>query len=180
MSARLGSFITAGIVLLLVIVGVLVYQTPEGPIEPAAGNNQVRIGKGKMQAERLSGHAWTVNYDRIHTNTDETVVDLDGVHDGIIYRGGKPYLRVQAQHLQVNTLTKDFTASGRIHVERIGKANFHDFESDAGTWTNALQRLYLPHKTVVELEDGKKITVERAGINLATGHIHVEGVQGTM
>jgi hypothetical protein len=180
MTTKLGLVIVLAIVLGLGAIAAVVFTTPEEAAAPPPHGSQVQIGKGVAQGERLHGHAWTADYEKITTNSDQSIVDLDTVRNGVIYKNGKPYLKVRATHLTVNTVTRDFSAVGPLHVERIGKSKFRWFESDAGTWTNATQKLLLPNKTTVGLDDGHTVTVGRASINIATGHIHLEHIESVM
>lgn len=179
MSSRIGLWITAGIGALLALIAVLVFTSPVPVPTAPAQSSQLELQKGRAGGERMKTHAWTADYDRITTNADQTVVDLQGVHDGVIYKEGKPYLRVTAEHLKVNTLTKDFTATGKLHVERIAGSRFKSFDTDAGTWYDAPKRLVFPHSTLITMRDGTSIRVGRAGLNLTNGHIHMESVAGT-
>jgi hypothetical protein len=175
---KLGLWLTGGIGVLLAAIAILAFTAPT-TIPPATSTaTQIQLGKGHAQGERLKTHAWSADYDRITTSADQTVIELQGVHDGLIYKDGKPYLRVSAEHLTVNTLTKDFTANGRLHVERISGSRFRSFDTDAGSWNDAQKRIVFPDKTLITMRDGTRVNVGRAGLNLTTGHIHLEGVAG--
>ncbi len=179
MSSRAGLWITAGVGVLLVLISIMVFTAPTSVPPATPQSNQIELGKGHALGERLKTHAWSADYDKITTSADQTVVELEGVHDGLIYKDGKPFLRVTAKHLTVNTLTKDFTAAGKLHIERIEGSRFKSFDTDAGTWYDAQKRIVFPHPTLITMRDGTAVRVGKAGVNLNNGHIHLESVAGS-
>ncbi|MBV9270856.1 MAG: hypothetical protein JO165_07175, partial [Candidatus Eremiobacteraeota bacterium] len=99
---------------------------------------------------------------------------IDGVKHGILYKKAKPYLNLAAKHVQVNTQTFDFTATGQVHIEdaRPG-AQTRAFDTDLVQWANALKLLTLPHPSLIHTGDQMlkvdSITVDFNKTEIRTG-----------
>ena len=63
--------------------------------------------------------SWTFDYTKAHLSPDGLTGSVDGVRDGVIFRKGKPYLRISAQHIQVDVqslnLYRDRKDAHRTH-----------------------------------------------------------------
>ncbi len=120
------------------------------------------------------------SYDKMVANADQTQLELDGVHDGIIYKKGKPYLLVRARHMTVNTITHDFSARGPIHVETASGNPKREFDSTAADWSDSTQKLSLPEP--IEIRSGAKepLFVGSLEFNVRTGEIELHYIRGAV
>jgi hypothetical protein len=168
-----------GILLALYIVaGVYLAGQHEAIVPPT--NSPVIFNGGKALGHRLKGRSWTADYDRIVSNTDQTVLELEGVHDAVIFKNDKPYLRMRAKHMTVNTLTHDFTATGPIHVETADSKRKQTFQTDAASWSDAAQRLALPHQVEVDTGAGLPLLVGSVQLDVKKGEIELHKVAGAV
>ncbi len=151
----------------------------EIPPPPNTTNIVARYG-GTAAGERISSKSWTLRYDRMVASGDQTIVDLFGVHDGTIFKAGKPYLSVRAAHLTVNTISHDFTANGPLHVATIGAKPPRSFDTNYASWSDALQRLLCEHKTIIATGADTPMTVSRMELDVKTGDVDLSDASGSV
>lgn len=163
---------------LLVFVGVGIYRAGLD-LPPAPTVQPVVVEHGLAQGRRLSGPSWRFDYDKVQTSPDGSMSDIQGVHDGILFRKGKPYLRLTAQHLSVNTVTNDFSASGPIHLETVDRVHPRELDTDAAVWTNASQVLTLARPVTID-DEGAKVVVSNVTIDFRSGKSRAGPIAGTM
>ncbi len=169
------------LVLIVAILGILA----EGVVlsgrdlPPPPGAQPVVLGAGGVTAHKMSTKSWSLFYDRAQTSPDGSLAEIDGIHNGVFYRKGKPYITLTARHVSVNTLSNDFTATGDVHVTEIkGKAS-RTFDTDLIVWTNATKLLTLNHPSVIKT--GKAVmTVANATFNVQTGDVHLGKIGGQL
>lgn len=151
-------WICAGIALgLYLVIGVLLAGKNLPAIPPI--NQPVVLSHGHLSNQHTQKKTWTFDYDHATLSPDQSFATLEGVHDGIIYRKGKPYLKIAAERVSVNTNSLDFTATGKVHVTRIGKDASTSFDTDLIVWNNAQKLLRLDHPSYVHT-DGQTLKVE--------------------
>lgn len=146
-------------------------------LPPPPGAEPVILGKGGVTAHKMSTKSWQLFYDHAQTSPDGSIAEIDGIHDGIFYRNGKPYVTISAQHVSVNTLSDDFTATGKVHVTQVKPGTTRSFDTDLIVWTNASKELTLNHPSLVTTGDAK-MTVQNATFNVQTGEIHLGKIGG--
>jgi hypothetical protein len=149
--------------------------------QSAPPNNIPAIFQGGAAAgQRIDSRSWSASYDKMVANADQTQLELDGVHDGIIYKKGKPYLLVRARHMTVNTITHDFSARGPIHVETASGNPKREFDSTAADWSDSTQKLSLPEP--IEIRSGAKepLFVGSLEFNVRTGEIELHYIRGAV
>ena len=167
--------------LLLGDVGAGIYLAGLDSPTPPLNDTSVTFKPGSATGERLGCRSWVADYDHIVTNADQTVVDVDNVKHGLIFKACKPYLTVQAKHMMINTLTHDFSASGTIHIETAAPDMLHKtFETDAATWSDAAQRLVLPHKSTIESGMDMPLTVGNVTLDVRSGQLELNNVAGAV
>jgi hypothetical protein len=168
--------------LLLGYVGAGIYLAGlDTPAAPPINSNSVIFKPGQAIGERVGCRSWIADYDHIVTSADQTVVDVDNVRHGLIYKQCKPYLTVQAKHMTINTLTHDFSASGDIHIETAASDMLHKtFETDAATWSDQGQRLALPHKSTIESGMDLPLTVGSLTFDVRSGQLEINNVAGAV
>jgi hypothetical protein len=109
---------------------------------------------------------------------DGTLATVDGVHNGILYKKGKPYLNISAEHVSVNTQTIDFTATGDVHIQSLATpGETKSFDTDLVQWTNATKMLTLPHPSIFHT-GGETLKVASISVNFNTSDIHMGGISG--
>jgi hypothetical protein len=170
---------TGGILLAIYLVaGVYLAGQHESLAPPP--NSPVVFTGGKALGQKLTGRSWTADFDRIVSNADQTVLHLDGVRHAVIFKDGKPYLRVRAEHMTVNTLTHDFVATGPIHIEMADSGPKRTFETDQASWTDASQVLNLPHQSEVGTGAELPLLVGSIRVDVKSGDIELHRVGGAV
>ncbi|MBV9103361.1 MAG: hypothetical protein JO060_07200 [Candidatus Eremiobacteraeota bacterium] len=172
-------WLTGIIIVFLGYVAVRVYLAGFDVAPPASHSIPVTVGAGIARGERIRSHSWSIDYQKITTSEDQSYVTVDGVRNGIVYRDGKPYLRLRAAHVAVNMITHDFTASGPIVVKSTNKAKPRTFETTAAVWTEAAQRLDLPQPIAVT-SPGTSLHVRKLSLDVRSGQLHLEQIGGSL
>ncbi len=146
---------------------------------PLPGSQPVTLLGGHVSGNRISTKSWTFDYRRAQTTPDGTIATIEGVRNGVLYKRGKPYLRVAAQHVQVNTTTLDFSATGDVHLEQIKPqpGGTRSFDSDLVLWTNVTKTLLLPHPSIVRTGD-QTLKVRSISVDFTKGTVHFGRING--
>jgi hypothetical protein len=155
-----------------------VYLAGGGDVAVPPATSPVIFNEGKALGHRLKGRSWTAQYDRIVSSSDQTRLELDGVHDTIIFKDDKPYLRVRAKHMTVNTVTHDFAATGAIHIETVDPKRKQTFDTDSASWADAAQHLALPHEVTVGTGAERPLLVGSVQLDVKSGEIQLRNVRG--
>jgi hypothetical protein len=163
---------------LLIVVGVGVYRAGLD-LPPAPGARPVVIEHGLAQGRRITGPSWAFDYDTVQTSPDGSLSEVNGVHDGVLYRKGKPYIKLTAKQMSVNTVTNDFSAAGPIHLLIVDPVHHRTLDTDAAIWTNASQTLTLSHPVTVD-DDGVKMVVKNVTIDFAKGTSRAGPMNGSI
>lgn len=155
-----------------------IYLAGRDEILPPQTAAPVVLSSGIARGERVTSHSWSVDYAKITTSADQTFITVDGVRNGVIFKKGKPYLRVRASHVIVNMISHDFTASGPVHVESVSRKNFHAFDTTSAVWTEAAQRLDLSTPIVIT-SPGTTMHVQKLSLDVRTGMLHIDHPDGS-
>ena len=155
----------------LALIGFGIYRAGEHELPPPNSNSQIVFNGGSATGRRIKMKSWSANYDRIVSNADQSMLVVDGVHDGVIDKKGKPYLRVDATHVTVNMISHDLEITGPLHVETIGQTPARSFDTDSGNWNDGLQILTLPKRVTVHTRDAGPLEFSSATINVKTGEV---------
>jgi len=134
--------------------------------------------RGSMTGHRITTRSWSADYERIVSNADQSVLELQRVRHGIIFKNGKPYLRVRAEHMSVNTISRDFTATGGIHVESIGSKLRRSFDTSSAGWIDSIQRLTMTHRILIHNGTKEPLSVGSLTFDVKTGQIDLRAVDG--
>lgn len=158
--------------------GIGVYQagfdTPPAPtLQPTI------LHHGKAEGHRLDGPSWSLDYDKIDMSTDQVLANLDGIHDGKLFRKGKKPVRLQAKHASVNTASNDFTLTGPVTITDPENGKLRTFASDSAVWNAFAQTLTLAHPSTFTQGDAQ-LHVEHLTYNLKTGEVKLGRIRGTM
>jgi hypothetical protein len=169
--------LTIFIVAVLMLLAYGIYQAGLHEIGAPPNSDTAEMLGGKAIGRRLTFRSWSIDYDRIRASADMTIVDIDGIHRGYFYRKGKPVLRLTAKHVTVNTVTKDFTASGPFQIESIGKDR-RVFKATSAVWTNFSEQLTFNEPVEIISPDGVVLHVANLSYNVKTGDIHLGKTMG--
>jgi hypothetical protein len=169
--------IAAGIALFAFLV-IGVWLAGRDTVNPPQATGPVVLSDGLARGERVNAHSWTLDYDKITTSADQTFVNVDGVRNGVIYRNGKPYLKLRAAHVNVNMMTHDFVATGPIHVESASHHNFHAFDTTQISWNEAAQTLDMEQPIVVT-SPGATMHIQGLSLDVRTGKLHIDQPDGS-
>ncbi len=139
----------------------------------------VVMKNGQAYGERLTSHSWSFRYRKAVARVGETIFDLDDVYDGVIYQHSKPYVRFRAQHVNANTVTRNFTVTGSFHVDLLGDGPPRSLDTTDASWNDETQTLSLPNRTTIR-EAGKDSPVSLRGVTLdvRTKSVRVGHVSG--
>ena len=147
---------------------------------PPPGAQAVILGKGGVTAHRMSTKSWSLYYDKAQTSPDGSQADIDGIHNGVFYKNGKPYITISARHVSVNTVSNDFTATGDVHITQLKSGGLaRSFDTDLIVWSNATKTITLSHPSLIKT-GASTMTVARMSINVDTGAVHLGKVGGTI
>lgn len=145
---------------------------------PPGSNTDIRLNRGHATGQRVKFRSWSADYERIISNADQTVLDIRNVRNGTIYKAGKPYIRVRATRLMVNTISRDFSSSGPLHAETVATVPARTFDTTSAVWNDASQKLTLAHRVVIRTGSGEPLTVGSLTLNVKTGDIEVHDIAG--
>jgi len=134
---------------------------------------------GHVVNHHINTKSWSLDYDNAQMTADQSSGTITGIHNGIIYRKGKPYLKISAQSASVNTVTLDFTATGLVHVEELGTSRPVSFDTDLIVWSNSLHDLTLAHPSYFHTGD-QTLRVEDVTDNLDTKKLHIGKIDGSV
>jgi hypothetical protein len=161
--------------LVWLIVGVILAgkDTPEIPPTSQA----IDLKGGHITGNRITTKSWSFDYQHAQLSPDGTTGTVDGVRNGIVFKKGKPYLRISAEHISINTQSLDFTAIGKVHVERVDDPEKRSFDTDLVVWTNNAKIVRLDHPSYVHTKDNT-LRLESVTINFDTDQIHFGQIGG--
>jgi hypothetical protein len=145
------------------------------PIPPS--QSPVVLRGGHVLNNHIATKSWSFDYDRAKLAPDGMSGSVDGVKNGIVFRKGKPYLRISAKHVQLNVQTLDFTAVGKVHIERIDDPERRAFDTDLVTWTNDAKLLRMTHPSYVR-SGSQVLRIDGITVNFDDNTIHLGKVNG--
>ncbi len=158
-------------------VGIGIYRAG-GDVPPPLQNPETKLTTGHAEGRRIDGKpSWSLDYDRLITSADTSVATLDNVRHGELYRRGKPFMQIKAQHVVVNTLSNDFIATGPLELIQNDGTQRRRMTSDAANYSGMLSTLTLLHPANI-VTDGAKIKVASATVNFRTGNLTVGRILG--
>jgi hypothetical protein len=156
-----------------------VYLSGREDLPPPTPGMPAVFNGGEAAGRRIDSRSWSAQYDKIVANADQTQLDLEGVHNGIIYKQGKPYLYVRAKFMSVNTVTHDFVANGPIFVES-ATPPYRTFETTSASWSDTAQRLSLPQRIVIHTGAREPLVIGSMDFDVRTGQIDLKRVSGAV
>jgi hypothetical protein len=148
---------------------------------PPPGAEPITLRGGRVTGNHVSTRSWTFDYRKAQMSPDGILATLDGVKNGILYKKGKPYLSLAAQHVSLNTQTFDFTATGDVHVEALHPSDgiAKSFDTDLVQWMNATKLLQLPHPSLFR-SNGQALKVATITVDFNKSDIHLGKITGNV
>jgi hypothetical protein len=172
---KLVAWIAAGALAVYLVVGIVLAGRNLPEIPPVTQSIDLR--GGHITGNRITTKSWSFDYAHAQLSPDGTTGTVDGVKNGIVFKKGKPHLRISAEHISVNTQTLDFTALGKVHVERIDDPEKRSFDTDLVVWTNNAKIVRMDHPSYVHT-GGNTLKIEQITINFDTDQIHFGKIGG--
>lgn len=140
-------------------------------------NTPTSIYGGHAIGHRYSTRSWAVDYDRVQASSDSTFIQIDGVHHAVLFRRGKPALRLNADHANINIISKDFSVQGHVHIWGAIGGVVRTFDTTTAMWSESTQQLSMP--AVMRLGGrGAVLTIQDATIDAKSGQIHLGRING--
>jgi lipopolysaccharide export system protein LptA len=170
----------AAVILVAAYLGVGIYRAGLNELPPPSSSAQVTFYHGTANGERVESKSWSADYDTIVANQDQTIFQAQNVRHGVIYRKGKPYLRVRAQHMTVNMVSHDFAADGPVHVETVDAHPRRAFDTNSAVWNEAQQTLTLSGPLRISTGAPYPLRADRLTVNVGSGKLELIHVSGTI
>lgn len=168
--------IWAGVVFgIYVVIEVVLAGRGTPPIPP--GQTPIDLIGGHVLNNHIATKSWSFDYEHAHLSPDGLSGTVEGVRNGIVFRKGKPYLRIAAKQVRVNIETLDFTAIGKVHVERINDPEKRSFDTDLVTWNNDGKLLRMAHPSYIRSGD-QTLIVSSITVNFDDNTIHLGKING--
>jgi len=158
----------------------IVYQTVHAgsEIPPPPAQQQTRLAGGSANDKRIDGKSWSLDYDTAELSADGAIATVEHVHDGVILRGGKPYMHLTAQHVTANLTLNDFIVTGNVTFTEIG-GQHRRLQTIGARYSGTDHTLHLDHTTMIR--DGPfTVRVANAIINFSTGATTLGPIVGSM
>jgi hypothetical protein len=171
------AIVAGGLFLIYVVVEIILAGGGVPPIPPSS--MPIILRGGHVMNHRITTKSWTFDYDRAQLSPDGLTGSVDGVRNGVVFRKGKPYLRISAQHVQLDITSLNFTAVGKVHVERIDDPQHLSFDTDLVTWTNNAQLLHIDHPSYLH-SGGQTMRIDGITVNFDTNTIHFGKINGNV
>jgi hypothetical protein len=172
-----------GIALGALVVYAIVEMVLAGFGAPGPPNENAPIvlqgGQVRGNNHKVATRSWSLSYDRGEFSPDGVVGTLEGVHDGVVYRKGKPYVEIDARRVTLNTQTLDFTAVGRVHIRMLGDRYQRSFDTDYVTWTNDAKMLSMSHPSYLHV-GGQTLKISSITVDFDKNHVHLGSIEGSV
>ncbi|HTU69183.1 MAG TPA: hypothetical protein VMF11_02590 [Candidatus Baltobacteraceae bacterium] len=165
-----------GVLAIYVIVEVILAGIGTPPLPP--DQTGITLRGGHVLGNRITTKSWSFDYTTAQLSPDGTVGTVEGVHDGIVFKHGKPYLRITAERISVDTLSLNFTAIGKVTVTLIGDPLKRSFDTDLVIWTNGSKMLLMQHPSFLH-SGHHTLEFGSVAINFATDQIHFGSIEGS-
>ena len=172
MAKRLALIATIGLLLGL---GFALWRAGEEDLPPPTETQTMKTGEA--EGRRAQFASWQFTYDSATTLQDGVTQEIDGIHDGVYLKKGKPFVRMHADRAIYNSLTHDFTVNGPVHFDVDDHGKNRTFDTDYAAWTEANQTLRIPGKATVG-SGHEQLTVSDITVDLSKGQYTIGKIQG--
>ena len=171
------AWIAGGGLAIYLTVGIILVGRDTPPIPPSS--QMVDLRGGQVHGNRITNKAWSFDYDHATFSPDGTTGTVDGVRNGVVFRKGKKYLRISAEHISVNLQSLDFTAIGKVHVERINDPEKRSFDTDLVVWANGSKLLHMDHPSYIHTS-GQTMRLDGVTIDFDSDTVHIAKLGGNV
>jgi lipopolysaccharide export system protein LptC len=160
--------------------GWVAWQTVHAGSDIPAQNatSQTQLSGGSANDKRIDGKSWSLDYDTATLSPDGSLAEISNVHDGVILRDGKPYMRMTAKHVSANLSYNDFVVSGPVSFVEIGGQR-RQLDTDEAHYSGNDHILRLDHATTIRA-NGMTFHVAKAEVNFTTGDTKLGRITGTL
>ncbi len=171
-------FIVAGIAFgLYLAIGVILAGRGTPPLPPTI--SAIDLHGGHVQGNRITTRSWSFDYRSAQLSADGSIGTVTGVRDGIVFRKGKPYVKIFAESISINTDTLDFTALGKVTVVRIGDPQHRSFDTDLVQWDNPSQLLTMTHPSYLRTGD-QTLKIASVVVDFRTKNVTLGKLEGAV
>jgi hypothetical protein len=168
--------LAAGLALgVYVVVEIVLAGGGTPPLPP--NQTPIDLRGGHVLNNHITTKSWSFDYDHARLSPDGMSGSIDGVRNGIVFRKGKPYLRISAKHIVLDIQSLDFTAIGKVHIERIDDPEHRAFDTDLVTWTNDAKILRMSHPSYVH-SGNQTLRIDGISVNFDDDTVHLGKVSG--
>jgi len=172
MVKRLTLIATIGLLLGL---GFALWRAGEEDLPPPTQTQTMKTGEAEGRHAQFA--SWQFTYDSATTLQDGVTQEIDGIHDGVYLRNGKPFIHMHADRAVYNSLTHDFTVNGPVHFDIDDHGKTRTFETTYALWSDATQTLRIPGTATVGSGD-QHLTVTDITVDLNKGQYTIGKIQG--
>jgi hypothetical protein len=169
--------ILAGIALAIYL-GVNVVLVGLNTPAPPPDQNGIALKGGSVRGNRITNRSWSFDYQKAQLSADGTSGTIEGVKDGIVFRHGKPYLKIAAARISVDTLSLNFTAIGKVTISIINDPDKRSFETDLVAWSNGSKQLLMQHESYLHSGD-QTMAFSSISIDFSTDQIQFGRIDGS-
>jgi len=171
---RLATIATIG---LLIGLGFALWSAGEENLPPP--NTTQTMFSGQAEGRRAQFASWEFTYDKATQLPDQVTQEIDGIHDGVYWKNGKPFIRMHADRAIYNSLTHDFTINGPVHFDVDDHGKIRTFDTDNAVWTDTNQTLRIPGTATVGSRNGARMQVSNVTVDLNTGQYTIGKIEGS-
>ena len=171
-----GALVVGGALCVYAIVGVILAGIGTPPLPP--DQSGITLKGGRVQGNRIATKSWSFDYTDAQLSPDGTTGTVEGVRNGVVFKHGKPYLKITAERISVDTMSLNFTAIGKVTVTLIGDPLKRSFDTDLVIWTNSTKMLEMQHPSYLHAQ-GHTLTFSSVTIDFDKDRVHLGSVQGS-
>ena len=179
-AARLARWRTIAALVAAAVLGWIAWQTIHAgaDIPSQRSTSQTQLSGGSANDKRLDGKSWSLDYDTATLSPDGSLAEVDNVHDGVILRDGKPYMRMMAKHVSANLAANDFVVTGPVSFTEIG-GQHRELFTDHAHYSGGTHTLFLDHPTTIHA-GAMSFHVATAVVNFNTGETKMGRITGNL
>jgi hypothetical protein len=137
------------------------------------------LSRGEAEGRRAQFASWEFTYDSATTLPDQVTQEIDGIHDGVYWKNGKPFVRMRADKAIYNTLSHDFTVEGPVHFDIDDHGKVRTFDTNNAVWYDANQTLRIPGTATVGSRGGARLTLSNITVDLNKGQYTIGKIEGS-
>jgi hypothetical protein len=168
--------IAGGALAVYLIVGIILAGFGTPPLPPEQSG--IILRGGRVQGNRVTTKSWSFDYRSAQLSPDGSNGTVEGVRNGTIFKAGKPYLKITAQRITIDTLSLNFTAIGKVTVTMLGDPLKRSFDTDLVEWTNGAKLLQMPHPSYLHSGD-QTLALHAVSIDFGKDQVHLGSVEGS-